>query len=181
MNAAQHADMVQAVPYAEHSRLDLKALQVSDATVDSRRLVWLGADGMEGRWLTPAEFRTHVAALVKFANSLPPDANAHGENDEGRTAALHHLGKWDYQPAIHGQPGIAFVVYPAGTSEPLAEVLVRDGAEQIARRMAATHELLALARRVGRLNRGAGEIGMGMLAQLVEEARAVVVKATGSY
>lgn len=62
--------------YQEHSRLELPALQATDATVDGTRMLWLGYDGMEGRWLTLAEFREHVAGLVKFADSLPADAAA---------------------------------------------------------------------------------------------------------
>ena len=37
-------------------------------------------------------------------------------------------------------------------------------------------ELLALAQRVAALNRDAGEIGAGMLASLVDDARAVIAK-----
>jgi len=59
------------------------------------------------------------------------------------SAARHTGGPWDYWPVIHGQEGVAFVIYPEHTSEPLAEVLDRDQAEDIARLMAAAPELLS--------------------------------------
>lgn len=60
--------------HAEHTRLDLPALEASDCTVrDGRRLIWLGVDGTEGQWLTLAQFREHAAALAKFSESLPAE------------------------------------------------------------------------------------------------------------
>ena len=47
-----------------------------------------------------------------------------------------------------------------------------------ARLIAAAPELLNLAERVARLNRDAGRIGAGMLAHLIDEARAAIAKAT---
>lgn len=49
-----------------------------------------------------------------------------------------------------------------------------------ARLIAAAPELIALAERVARLNRDAGEIGAGMLAGLVDDARAAIAKVGGA-
>lgn len=59
--------------YTEHRTLETGPLLVADSTLESgARKVWLGAGGMEGRWVTHAEFRAIVAALVQFAEGLPP-------------------------------------------------------------------------------------------------------------
>lgn len=59
--------------YTEHRTLETGPLLVADSTMESgERKVWIGAGGLEGRWVTHAEFRTIVAALVEFAGALPP-------------------------------------------------------------------------------------------------------------
>lgn len=51
--------------------------------------------------------------------------------------------------------------------------------EEDAKLIAATHDLLRLANRVALLNADAGEIGPGMLAQLVNDAKATIAKVGG--
>ena len=61
--------------YMEHKVLEVGPLLVADSTLQSgARMVWLGAGGLEGRWVTHAEFRAIVGALVAFADALPPAA-----------------------------------------------------------------------------------------------------------
>lgn len=55
---------------------------------------------------------------------------------------------------------------------------LRDRPSGDAHLIAAAPELLNLAERVARLNRDAGRIGDGMLAHLIDEARAAIAKAT---
>jgi hypothetical protein len=45
------------------------------------RRVWLGAGGMDGRWVTHSEFRSIVGQLVAFADSLPPSTDGVGGTD----------------------------------------------------------------------------------------------------
>lgn len=63
-------------------------------------------------------------------------------------------GQLDYHaPNTSGSEGVAFVIYPAHTSEPLAEVLQREGAEAIAQRLVRcvnTHDELVAALRLSR-------------------------------
>jgi hypothetical protein len=59
--------------YTEHQTLEAGPLLVADSTMASgERKVWLGAGGMEGRWVTHADFRAIVGQLVAFADALPP-------------------------------------------------------------------------------------------------------------
>jgi hypothetical protein len=69
-----------------------------------------------------------------------------------------------------------------GCLEPIASVSHGDPVELDANTLliAAAPELLALAYKVAGLNPVAGEIGAGMLAQLVEAASIAIGKATGS-
>jgi hypothetical protein len=90
--------------------------------------------------------------------------------------APHINGPWESHAAIHGQEGVAFVIYPADTSEPLAEVLARDGAEHIARRMAAAPELLEALELLVVLNLDDDETTR----RAVAKARAAIAKATGA-
>jgi hypothetical protein len=62
--------------YTEHWSQEIGPLLVADSTMESgERKVWLGAGGMEGHWVTHAEFRAIVAELVRLADNLPPDGN----------------------------------------------------------------------------------------------------------
>jgi hypothetical protein len=67
---------------------------------------------------------------------------------------------------------------PSFTEEGQADIPYAEK-QANARLFAAAPELLNLAERVARLNRDAGEIGAGMLAYLIDEARAAIAKATG--
>ena len=88
------------------------------------------------------------AAKVAAAHPLTPTTpiRARGvhllaDNDEPEP---HLLGDWTYcRPNESGAEGVAFTIYPESTSEPLAEVLDRRGAERIAQRMAAGSGVIA--------------------------------------
>lgn len=63
-------------PYVEHGRMpEGLGLEVVDCTVgdyDMGRLVWVGSDGMNGRWMSHDDFRALAAAVAAFAAQLPP-------------------------------------------------------------------------------------------------------------
>jgi hypothetical protein len=63
--------------YTEHSQIEAHGILVADSTLESGdRRIWVGYGGMEGRWLTHAQFRELVAALVEYAGTLPPPGDA---------------------------------------------------------------------------------------------------------
>lgn len=71
----------------------------------------------------------------------------------------------------HGTPGMAVCIIAQKSK---VDEIDRRNAHMIS----AVPELIALARRVANLNENAGEIGAGMLNQLVLEARNAIRKAT---
>lgn len=98
------------------------------------------------------------------------------------TTPAYMLSAWAAEPAHQGSEGIAFVIYPDSTSEPLAEVLARDGADEIARRMAAAPKALELLQRYVDMDI-ATDTGRGnhllRASGLHREAVALIAKATG--
>jgi hypothetical protein len=92
------------------------------------------------------------------------------------SAPANLLGPWDYFPPIASySEGIAFVIYPANTSEPLAGVLKRYGDEEIACCMAAGPDLLAALREWIDI-----WDGVEMIEGKVTRGRAAIAKATGA-
>jgi hypothetical protein len=98
-------------------------------------------------------------------------------------------GPLDFFPPHKGSSeGVAFVIYPATTSEPLAEVLQRDGDEEIARRLvrcvnehdglvSALEDLIDAAEW---LTGGGDEDGISDdVCRALEKARAAITLATG--
>ena len=82
-----------------------------------------------------------------------------------------HIGYGGKYVAIYNRP-----LDEAKESDRVCRFPRTSETEHLARAMVAGPELLALAERVARLNRDAGEIGAGMLASLVDEARLLVAK-----
>jgi hypothetical protein len=60
--------------YREHEVYEnAGALQLAHGTLNGKRLVWVGSDGVRGRWLTLAEFRQLVQDVMDFAGRIGPD------------------------------------------------------------------------------------------------------------
>ena len=98
----------------------------------------------------------------------------HGKHTQTHNMKTTHTsGEWVYDHGDVAIGGEVCVLSPGPDSASRAEVCAN------ARLIAACPELFALAYRVANLNEKAGEIGAGMLAQIVTEARAAVSKATG--
>ena len=58
--------------YVEHQIIEVEGFRVVDATATGPRphddLVWVGYEGMDGRWLSPENALTLAASIFKAAN-----------------------------------------------------------------------------------------------------------------
>ena len=88
----------------------------------------------------------------------------------------HTPGPWE----TTRQSGITYI-WQAGTENAIAKVYadVNEDSEANARLIAAAPEFLRVAELAATLNTQTNEIGMGMLAELVQRAQAAIAKATG--
>lgn len=91
----------------------------------------------------------------------------------------HTPGPWEAE--VRTPIGITYV-WQGGTENAIAKVYagVIEDAEANARLIAAAPELLRVAELAATLNTQTNHIGSGMLAELVERARAAIAKATGN-
>lgn len=92
--------------------------------------------------------------------------------------------RWEWEVDENGYKGLAsganYILYPESelSDYGLSSREWCDVSDEHARMIAAVPELLDLCYKVASLNRDAGEIGAGMLAQIVDQAHAAIAKAT---
>ena len=95
------------MPYTEHSQREIHGIQMAHSTLESGdQRVWCGYGGLEGRWLTVAQFRELVGAMREFADSLPPEPKEEALRVAG---AAGPLGDLEINPPMpsespHGPP-----------------------------------------------------------------------------
>jgi hypothetical protein len=93
--------------------------------------------------------------------------------------APHLRRRWDYSRSR--EDGCSFTIHPDETSEPLADVLSREGDEGIARLMASAPELMEALILMVRTHDEPAESSLQELReqQWIAQARAAIAKATG--